>query len=52
MTKSELIDWALETDATFPDIQDALGYWGLDDSYEATCKFINELEESSEELQQ
>lgn len=43
MKYDDLIDWALETNATFQDIQDSLEYWGFDDSFNAVCKFIEEM---------
>ena len=43
MTKDDLIDWALETEATFSDISDALEYWGFASDYDAICLFIEEM---------
>ena len=43
MTKSELIDWALETKATFLDISDALEYWGFESDYDSICLFIEDM---------
>jgi len=41
----DLIEWAYEIDASFQDVQDALEYWGMDDSYGAVCDFMDHLEQ-------
>jgi virulence-associated protein VapD len=43
MKYEDLIDWALETNATFSDIQNALEHWGFNDSYDSVCEFIENL---------
>lgn len=49
MDYEDLIDWAIETDASYPDIEDALEHYGYDNSYEKMCEFLERVQDNEHE---